>query len=267
MNQRTDIDKLFESIWQDYVRFAPSAPRIHALLGGGAAIINDHIALRSVDLPGLGIAALARPFLDLGFEHGGDYRFEAKKLTAHHYQHPDPHVPKVFISELKLDECSVGLRERLGGLIESMDPALVAQDGFVCSGRHWRLSQADYAALLEESEYAAWLAAFGFRANHFTVSVNQLEGFDSVDEVNAVLKLNGFALNCSGGEVKGGPEVLLAQSSTLADRVTVDFSDGAREIPGCFYEFAYRYPQADGTLYQGFVEASADKIFESTHAR
>ncbi len=26
-----------------------------------------------------------------------------------------------------------------------------------------------------------------------------------------------------------------------------------------------RYPDADGTVYQGFVAASADRIFESTH--
>jgi hypothetical protein len=37
------------------------------------------------------------------------------------------------------------------------------------------------------------------------------------------------------------------------------------EIPTCYYEFARRYPLADGRLYQGFVAASADRIFESTH--
>ena len=98
------------------------------------------------------------------------------------------------------------------------------------------------------------------------MSVNDLPGFDSVAAVNAALKRAGYALNDSGGEIKGSPEVLLEQSSTLADRVPVRFSDGEQVIPGCFYEFACRYPQADGSLYQGFVEASADKIFESTDA-
>ncbi len=32
-----------------------------------------------------------------------------------------------------------------------------------------------------------------------------------------------------------------------------------------FYEFAKRYPTANGKLYQGFVAASADKFFESTN--
>ncbi|MGL4837356.1 MAG: DUF1338 domain-containing protein, partial [Shewanella sp.] len=35
--------------------------------------------------------------------------------------------------------------------------------------------------------------------------------------------------------------------------------------PSCFYEFALRYPKANGELYTGFVAASADKIFESTN--
>ncbi len=66
---------------------------------------------------------------------------------------------------------------------------------------------------------------------------------------------------------KGQPEVLLEQSSTLADDYAVMFSDGELRIPSCFYEFAIRYPKADGELYTGFVAASADKIFESTNAR
>ncbi|MFP3457566.1 DUF1338 family protein, partial [Psychrobacter sp. SIMBA_152] len=76
-----------------------------------------------------------------------------------------------------------------------------------------------------------------------------------------------FALNTSGGEVKGSPEVLLEQSSTLADEYAVTFSDGDMRIPSCFYEFAIRYPKPDGEIYTGFVAASADKIFESTNAR
>ncbi|HAS63985.1 MAG TPA: DUF1338 domain-containing protein, partial [Vibrio sp.] len=122
----------------------------------------------------------------------------------------------------------------------------------------------EYRVLAQESEYAAWLAAHGYGANHFTVSVNQLNQFDEVQQVNDYLKASGFLINQSGGEVKGSAEVLLEQSSTMADRVNVDFDDGIAQIPGGFYEFAKRYPMANGELYSGFVAASADKIFEST---
>jgi len=67
--------------------------------------------------------------------------------------------------------------------------------------------------------------------------------------------------------VKGTPEKLLEQSSTLADRVEVMFQEGKFTVPSCYYEFAKRYEGADGKLFSGFVAGSADKIFESTDFR
>ena len=264
MSTRTDA--FFAALWTDYLQFAPSAERVHAVLGGGAPIINDHIALRTFNTPELGLDALEALILDLGYTVGGHYRFQAKKLRARHYEHPETDVPKIFISELLLEECSDGLQTIVARLLAQREKGIPNDPAFLGSGRHWEVSYADYRRLLDESEYAGWLAALGYRANHFTVSVNRLAGFDSVAAVNARLKAEGFVLNSSGGEIKGSPEVMLEQSSTMADRVPVPFSDGVFEIPGCFYEFAYRYPQADGQLYPGFVEASADKIFESTNA-
>jgi hypothetical protein len=49
--------------------------------------------------------------------------------------------------------------------------------------------------------------------------------------------------------------------------VEVSFSEGIFTIPGCYYEFARRYPDADGKLFSGFIAGSADKIFESTDYR
>ena len=122
-----------------------------------------------------------------------------------------------------------------------------------------------YKTLRTESEYAAWLYVNGFRANHFTVSVNHLKKFDSIYKVNAFLKHNGFLLNDAGGEVQGTPEQLLEQSSIKAGMVKFNFVEGEFEIPGCYYEFARRYPDKDGKLYSGFISKSADKIFESTN--
>jgi hypothetical protein len=121
--------------------------------------------------------------------------------------------------------------------------------------------------LRDESEYAAWLYLFGFRANHFTVSINYLEKFSGIIEVNEFLKSQGFPMNDSGGEVKGSPEQLLEQSSTLADQLEVAFQEGTYRVPSCYYEFATRYKDANGKLFSGFIAGSADKIFESTDYR
>ncbi|WP_428772675.1 DUF1338 domain-containing protein [Vibrio sp.] len=259
---------LFESLWQDYIqRLCPSADKVHQLLQEDEPLINDHIALRTFNLDPVGIDTLAKPFLELGYRPCGDYQFESKKLVAKHFEHPDETQPKVFISELKVAECSPALQAIVTKLVAQVDPAKLTSAAFLYGGRLWDLSYADYQQLAQESEYAAWLAAHGYGANHFTVSVNQLNAFDEVKAVNDHLRQAGFTINESGGEVKGTPDVLLEQSSTMADRVAVQFDEGSEMVPGGFYEFAKRYPMADGTLYSGFVAASADKIFESTDNR
>lgn len=259
-------DALFQSLWKDYIqRLCPSAEKVHQLLQEDETLINDHIALRTFNVEPLGIATLAQPFLDVGYKPCGDYLFESKKLVAKHFEHPDPKQPKVFISELKVEECSEALQAIVTKLVEQLDTSKLKGHEFLSGGRLWDLSYADFQTLAAESEYASWLAAHGYGANHFTVSVNQLNAFEEVVGVNNHLREAGFTINEFGGEVKGSPEVLLEQSSTMADKVAVQFSEGTEIIPGGFYEFAKRYPMANGELYPGFVAASADKIFESTN--
>jgi len=259
------MDELLKMLWEDYSRLNPQALKIHKLLEGrGEVIKNDHIAFRTFDHPAVGIARFEKIFLDLGYQAKGDYHFKQKKLYAKHYEHEDSNQPKIFISELLMGEFSEGLQTTLGPLIERVDSSLTDNRHFCVSGRPWPLLYSTYEKLLAESEYAGWMSAFGFRVNHFTVNVNKLKTFDGLSALNQFLKSEGFELNQSGGEIKGGPDVHLEQSSTMAARIPVDFDNGQFEIPSCYYEFAKRYPLADGSLYQGFVEASADKIFEST---
>ncbi|CAM4149485.1 DUF1338 domain-containing protein [Vibrio neonatus] len=261
------VQKLFDLLWDDFNgRLCPSSQVIHELLKQDKALINDHIALRTFACSPVGLDALAQPFLDLGYQEGGDYVFKAKKLVAKHYQHPQPDFPKVFISQLQLEQCSDELQAIVRQLIEQIESQQLVGSNFLHGGRLWDLSFEQYQQLAQESEYAAWVAAHGYGANHFTVSVNQLAQFAEVSEVNAFLQEKQFAINASGGEVKGTPEVLLEQSSTMADKVEVTFTDGIQTVPGGFYEFAKRYKDRQGQLYQGFVEASADKIFESTNS-
>ncbi|GGB80790.1 DUF1338 domain-containing protein [Marinobacterium zhoushanense] len=263
-----DRDTLFRHLWNQYLKVTPSAQEVHRILGDtqDSDIVNDHIALRTFNLEKVKLAKLAEHFLTLGYRQCGEYRFEAKKLYARHYEHDDPTAPKVFISELLVEEFSPELQAIVSNLVGQVNASAVLAEDFLYSGRHWQIDYASYQRLLAESEYAAWLAAWGYRANHFTVSVNHLLRFDSIYAVNEALKAHGFAINSAGGEVKGTPEELLEQSSTLADKAEVVFSDRTVSIPSCFYEFARRYPKSDGDLYTGFIAASADKIFESTHA-
>lgn len=259
-------EALFDLLWNDYShRLCPSALKVQALLQEDAPLINDHIAIRTFNLSPVRLEILAHHFIALGYEEKGNYQFEAKKLVAKHFEHPNPLLPRVFISELEVEKFSFHFLKIIHALVSQVDEKQMKQATCLFYGRPWEVSIEQYLILAGESEYAAWVAAHGYGANHFTVSVNQLSRFHEVAEVNQFLKQHQFVMNTSGGEVKGNPSMFLEQSSTMADRVGVSFEEGELYVPGGYYEFAKRYPLDNGQLYGGFVMTSADKIFESTH--
>jgi hypothetical protein len=265
------LDQIFDFFWSDYSSLTPDALRIHALLEErGERFFNDHVAFRTFDRDPVGLESLAATFLDLGYSQTGEYMFEEKKLRARSYAHPDPHAPHVFISELLTGQFSEALQSAVQELVAQVSVERSNSQLLFTDVPTWNpVAFATYQQLLSESEYAGWLAAFGIRANHFTVSINTLKTFDSIGQFNNWLLENGFRLNESGGLVKGTPEELLEQSSTMANRIEWEFAGGEKHlIPSCYYEFARRYNDpATGELYQGFIAKSADKIFESTNVK
>lgn len=264
------LDQFFAKLWDDYTAMTPQAQRIHdAFVAAGETIINDHVAFRTYDRGPITLADLEPQLLALGYTRFEPYEFEAKKLRAYGYLPPSEEQPRVFLSELKCDELSEDAQRIIDGLVAQIDAGGVSSPEVMWAGRLWEApSFEDYQTLMAESEYAAWLSIIGLRANHFTISVNHFRTYDSVEKVLAKIESLGLGINESGGRIKGSPEVLLEQGSTLADRAEFTFAGGQVEkIPTCYYEFAKRYNDADGRLYQGFVAASADKIFESTDIR
>lgn len=266
MTKINDLQGLLDAMWADYIKLNPQAQKIVNLIEKrGDKVVNDHIALRTYNHPKVSVDVIARPFIELGYKESGDYHFEEKKLYAKHYEHSDENMPKIFISELLCEKFSPKFQKTVNDLVESLSSETISAVDFTVKGRPWKLSSETYEELRSESDYGAWLAAIGFRPNHFTLYINKLKTFNDVKEMNDFLKENGFKLNASGGEIKGSKDVLLEQSSTLADSVEVEFTDKKMTIPSCYFEFAKRYEMSNGKLYQGFVATSADKIFESTN--
>jgi hypothetical protein len=258
---------IFNHLWDDYLLQNPETQKVYDLfINEGEEVVNDHIAFRTFDHPLVSIDVLAKPFIDAGYEKKGTYQFEAKKLKAHHFEHKeDEKAPKVFISALEVEKFSPFLQKTVTDLMKNVDLDIGKDISFLWNGSPWGTPDYSiYQKLQEESEYAAWLYVYGFRANHFTVNINHLQKHTDIYELNQFLRDHGFSILESGGEVKGSPEELLEQSSIKAGKIAVEFTDGYREIPSCFYEFAKRYPDTDGKLYSGFIAKSADKIFEST---
>ena len=259
--------EIFDSLWKEYTERTPSAQKINELLiSEGNQVFNDHVAFRTFDEPRVNIEVLARPFLAAGYVECGDYTFEAKKLYAKHYEHAtDKNLPRVFISQLKIAEFSSELQGEVKKMIDGIPVHELNADQLVFKGRLWEQPSFEvYEKLQAETEYAAWLYVNGFCSNHFTVDVNKLATFNSLQEINEFLQEKGFKMNTSGGLIKGTAADFLEQSSTLADRIPVEFKEKTKEITSCYYEFAFRHAMHNGELYSGFVTGSADKIFEST---
>lgn len=262
---------LLEQLWRDYVAITPQAEQIHALLDArGEHFGNDHIALRTFAGPGTGLEVLAGPFVERGWRATGDYHFDKKRLRARSYSHEAPGVPRVFISELLTEQFPGPVRAIVRGLVQKIDEEAREPLELLLRRPTWPpVTYETYRALLEHSEYAAWIAAFGVRVNHFTVSVNDLRTFEDLDQLNQCLRDAGFLLNGTGRQIQGSPDLGLEQSSTVASPIEWSFAgDDRRMIPSCYYEFALRHPDSEtGGLYDGFVTNSADKIFESTDVR
>ncbi len=268
-------NNLFADLWQQYIEVTPSAKKIHQLLKqhGEGSIINDHIALRTCDLAGFGLDSLVGEFEKYGYKIQDHYEFKEKKLKAVYldidididididsHLHPHPY-PKVFISELLLDKFEPMVKEVFGKSFAQLDLA----KPLVTQGAPWDKDYQVYQQLSDLAEYASWLYAWGFRANHFTISINDLTLFTDLEQLTEFLIEHGFTMNKSGGLIKGSAQCYLAQSSTMADIVPVKFDNNIiHSVPSCFYEFAQRYKDKSGQYYQGFVVANADKIFEST---
>jgi len=262
----SSLDDLLDLLWGDYTSHNPVAKKVQdLLLGEGEVVQHDHIALRTFNHPDIGIQTLGHAFEKFDYQQQDQtYEFDDKKIDAFHWGPPEVSYPKVFISELRVQQFSAEFQEIVSDLIDQVPDELPHRWDFPCAGRPWEVSYEDTERLREESEYAAWLASWGFRANHFTVDVNELDGFGTIEELNEFLKQNGIELNTTGGEVKGSEDVYLKQSSTMANTVQREFTDGTYKVPFCYYEFARRYEMSGGQRFEGFVADNADSIFEST---
>lgn len=262
------LEVLFENLWQRYTAITPQASRIYsAIEAANGNVINDHVACRTLNISPYDLSYLGSVLESLGYSAFDEYQFEKKKLQAVAFVHANEAYPKIFVSELLVNKLSAANRLILERLVSHITKDDTLQEAVFYSGTLWpTISWADYQSLEVESEYAAWFSVMGYCANHFTVSVNHLSKTTSLDEIVDLVSALGYAMNESGGLIKGNSLVGLQQASTLADDVPYEFAGGeVHTIKSCYYEFALRYPLNDGRVYQGFVADSADKIFESTH--
>ena len=257
--------EFFELCWKQYTKVTPQAQKIQSLLQARGDIVrNDHVAFRTFNIDGYDLQAITPLFESLGYQVFGSYQFSDKHLRAHAFVVPDdPTAPKVFFSELVCEAFDTEIQSIIRELTSPLHDPLSLHD-LLGSYPFKKPTLQQYSTLADASEYAGWLSTMGYQANHFTVNINALTTLHSIDDVTQFLEDHHYPLNAVGGIKKGTPEDLLIQASTLAESVSFTFAYSQQQaVPSCFYEFAHRFADRSGDLFQGFVPNNANAIFES----
>jgi hypothetical protein len=292
MKNNHSLKKLLNILMEHYRSKVPQYDQILSfmlkqnLVTSADEVENDHIAFRSFKVPHLGINSLEKIFLHHGYKKQDSYQFKEKKLDANWYSPPNDNSPRIFISELKIDEFNQTSQDIIkkytspisSDPVDSLNLDNLEEVANYLHNPTWQKPETnDYEELKKESEYAAWVLAHGHQFNHFTFSVHSLpQGYNTLEEFNTFLEKSGFLLNDSGGKIKISGDKKLLQSSTIAHTAPFSFKDETKDIPGSFVEFAERKILNDFSSLpleqierkhrrEGFEVANANKIFESTY--
>lgn len=291
-SEKSTLDTILNGLFKTYFERVPDVKKItNAMIKKGWVssqedITNDHVAFRTLGVKNLGIASFEKIFLAHGYQKKEFYSFEAKKLNAYWYAPPNENQPRIFISELRVEELSKEAQDIIYKYTENIttDPVDLLdlntpkQVVEFFEKPLWKLpTLSDYNTLLNESEYAAWVLYNRYYLNHYTISVHELpNGYDRLEKFNEFLVALGIKLNDAGGVIKTSKDGLLLQSSSVAEMITARFEgNDSQEIAGSYVEFAERkilseFSGLDPKLISskhrrdGFETANADKIFEST---
>ncbi|MGR3810970.1 2-oxoadipate dioxygenase/decarboxylase family protein [Jiulongibacter sp. NS-SX5] len=290
--ENNKLSAVFNRLFKPYEERVPVVDKImnamvaHGIIDERTDIVNDHIAFRTLGVPHLGVSSFEKIFLHYGYEKRDYFHFEGKKLNAWWYSPPAEHYPRIFISELRVEDLSENARDIIHSYtsflmkdpVDELDLNDVEAVGDFFEKSLWRLPTfEDYHQLNIESEYAAWVIYNRYYLNHYTISVHALpKGYNTLAQFNDFLESLGVKLNDAGGKIKTSPDGLLLQSSTVADMVEATFANGKTTlIPGSYLEFAERRPLPEFQHLpqseilrkhrrDGFETGNADKIFEST---
>ncbi|MEH2447141.1 MAG: DUF1338 domain-containing protein [Nostoc sp.] len=292
---------LWKLLWQEYstrVNYARTYQQMITAAGGTVA--NDHIAFRSlrllVDSPqgqlNLGIDYLGQLAEALGYIVAGEYNFAKTHLYARHYRHPQQeefNLPKLFISELIVDELPANIAQLISKTVSSIPNeltsplTLIQKDGNIETiakqlqqvfTRPWLPPQ---CSVLEEvnqvTQYGAWVLLHGYGVNHFTGYVNgqNTPEYPDIDTTASALANLGVPMKA---EIEGNVACGLRQTATQAvtEMVTVlDDNSGVEiQIPWtyAYYEIAQRYlvqvESGGQVLFDAFLGSNAQQLFEMT---
>lgn len=282
-----NIQQFWNSLWQDYINRVNYARTYQQMItSAGGTIANDHIAFRSlrlnIDNHNFGIALFEPMLNSLGYQPAGEYVFPETHLYARHYRHPQQDeydLPKLFISELIVEELPANIITMIGDTVTNAQLECFTQfpitlDTKTIFTRPWIPPRRFVIeAVNQVSQYGAWVLLHGYAANHFTGYINRQNTSKYPDIDSTSLGLNNLGIPMKT-EIEGDIQVGLRQTATHAvtEMVTVldDTNNENIQIPWtyAYYEIAQRYMVDNGQgkqiLFDEFLGQNAKKLFEMT---
>lgn len=294
---------LFSSLWNLYLgRVAYAKKYVELVTEKGGKVVNDHIAFRSFkthtgEQPE-GIRSVKHILNCLDYNPAENYTFQKKKLKAVHFEHRDEMLPKIFVSQLEVEELpdwaqqiirntvketpyllsdtSIGLLQILKekGQLNSEAADLLVKDLTRYFRRPWKIpNKNDVLKLNDVSQYAAWTLLHGNSVNHFTAFINfqNVPEWPDLESTCKGLELAGVPMK---PDIEGKKGSKLRQSATEAvkEEVEVIGEDGPEKINWtyAYYELAERgFVETDGKkkMFSGFLGEQATHLFDMTKTR
>ncbi|WP_303923276.1 DUF1338 domain-containing protein [Draconibacterium sediminis] len=294
---------LLTRLWVMYLDRVSYAREYQRLVNEkGGSVVNDHIAFRTFNThtgeQPEGIRAIKHIISCLEYVPVEKYNFRKKKLNAVHFEHPDPMFPKLFVSQLEVEELpewaqqiikntvketpyllsdeSISLLATLKekGELPRVAGEMLVNDLAQYFRRPWNVPQKDDVLKVNDvSQYAAWVLLHGNAVNHFTAFVNyqNVSEWPDLESTCKGLADAGIPMKEALEGEKGSK---LQQSATLAvkEEVEVKGEDGIEKMPWtyAYYELAERglvIENGEEKLFSGFLGDQARHLFDMTRTR
>lgn len=293
---------LYSLLWREYsARVSYCRTYQQMITNAGGTVANDHIAFRSLrlllDSPqgkiNLGIDYIAQLAEALGYVLAGEYVFADTHLYARYYRHPQQaelDLPKLFISELIVDELPINIAELIYQTVATVPHELTTPVTLLTQysrddlnlpvqlqnifTRPWQPPRRSVVeAVNQVTQYGAWVLLHGYAVNHFTGYVNRQNTptYPDIDTTASGLANLGVPMKA---EIEGNITCGLRQTATQAvtEMVTVLDDSNATEIQipwtYAYYEIAQRYiietEPGKQELFDAFLGQNAQQLFEMT---
>jgi hypothetical protein len=265
----------------------------------GGKVVIDHIGFRTFNAhtgeQPEGMRAIRHILNFLEYKPVSKYCFPKKKLNAVHFGHPDEMFPKIFVSQLEVNELPEWAQKTINNTVKNTSYLLsdksikllgiLEENGILpleaveyliddlvhYFRRPWNIPlKEDVLEINDVSQYGAWVLLHGNSVNHFACSINYQE-VNEWPDLETTCKALAEAGVPMKEKIEGEKEGKLRQTASLAvkEEVKVKGESGFEKM---IWTFAYlelaerNYIEENGAqkLFSGFLCEQEAHLFDLT---